>query len=206
MKDGRHMLSGEGGTASSPRFKSKRRLEGPDIFRDLSALVTCNLCTRWDFGDRIGELRNRRGQLKNQRGASFLKSWACLVTTANLLFQICPHLSHATSALNGISEIEEAIPDIGEASAFPDVSASVTCRVSFAEITGSLSKCISRHVNNCHMQSQLCRNHGQFVEVPIPNIKEALAFPNVSAPVTCTVSLAEITGNLSKISYEVEST
>ncbi|CAN6685904.1 unnamed protein product [Malus baccata var. baccata] len=33
MKDGRHMLSGEGGTASSPRFKSKRRSEGPDIFR-----------------------------------------------------------------------------------------------------------------------------------------------------------------------------
>ncbi|KAM2061586.1 hypothetical protein ACFX1T_046624 [Malus domestica] len=27
-----------------------------------------------------------------------------------------------------------------EASAFPDVSASVTCRVSFAKITGSLSK------------------------------------------------------------------
>ncbi|KAM1091813.1 hypothetical protein ACFX19_019475 [Malus domestica] len=35
MKDGRHMLSGEGGTASSPRFKSKRRSEGPDIFKVL---------------------------------------------------------------------------------------------------------------------------------------------------------------------------
>ena len=33
MKDGRHMLSGEGGTASSPRFKSKQRSEGPDIFK-----------------------------------------------------------------------------------------------------------------------------------------------------------------------------
>ncbi|KAM1653381.1 hypothetical protein ACFX2K_005893 [Malus domestica] len=33
MKDGRHMLSGEGGTASSPKFKSKRRSEGPDIFK-----------------------------------------------------------------------------------------------------------------------------------------------------------------------------
>ncbi|KAM1686522.1 hypothetical protein FF1_034335 [Malus domestica] len=33
MKDGRHMLSGEGGTASSPRFKSKRRSKGPDIFK-----------------------------------------------------------------------------------------------------------------------------------------------------------------------------
>ncbi|KAM1972336.1 hypothetical protein ACFX16_019155 [Malus domestica] len=33
MKDGRHMLSGKGMTASSPRFKSKRRLKGPDIFK-----------------------------------------------------------------------------------------------------------------------------------------------------------------------------
>ncbi|KAM1097075.1 hypothetical protein ACFX19_014774 [Malus domestica] len=33
MKDGRHTLSGEDGTTSSPRFKSKRRSEGPDIFK-----------------------------------------------------------------------------------------------------------------------------------------------------------------------------
>ncbi|KAM1736266.1 hypothetical protein COP1_014624 [Malus domestica] len=134
---------------------------------------------RWDFRDRRGELRNRRGQLKNQRGANFLKSWTCLETTTNLVFQICPHLSYATSALDGISEIEKAIPDIGKASAFPDVSASVTCRVSFAEITGSLSKRFSRRVNICHMQSQLCGNHGQFVEAPIPDIEKALAFPDV---------------------------
>ncbi|KAM2425290.1 hypothetical protein ACFX1W_022746 [Malus domestica] len=144
--------------------------------------TSIKISTQWDFRARRGELRNRRGQLKNQRGASFLKSWACLETTANLLFQICPHLSHATSALDGISEIEEAIPDIGEASTFPDVSASVTCR------------------------SQLYGNHGQFVEAPIPDIEEALAFPDMSAPTTCTLSLAEITGNLSKISCEVEST
>ncbi|KAM1804281.1 hypothetical protein ACFX12_030163 [Malus domestica] len=36
--------------------------------------------------------------------------------------------------------VEAPIPDIGEASAFPEVSASVTCKVSFVEITGSLSK------------------------------------------------------------------
>ncbi|KAM0976420.1 hypothetical protein ACFX2C_019340 [Malus domestica] len=72
------------------------------------------------------------------------------------------------------------------------------------------------------MQSQLYENHGQFVEAsipdieealafldvsaPIPDIEEAFAFPDVSAPTTCTLSLAEITGNLSKISCEVEST
>ncbi|KAM1560920.1 hypothetical protein ACFXTI_003860 [Malus domestica] len=102
--------------------------------------TSIKISTRRDFRDRRGELRNRRGQLKNRRGVSCLKSWACSETTANLLFQICPHLSHATSTLDGILEIEEASSDIREASAFPDVSASVTCRVSFAEITGSLSK------------------------------------------------------------------
>ncbi|KAM0981085.1 hypothetical protein ACFX2A_014455 [Malus domestica] len=56
------------------------------------------------------------------------------------------------------------------------------------------------------MQSQLCGNHGQFVEASIPDIEEALAFLDMSAPVTCTLSLAKITGNLLKISGDVEST
>ncbi|KAM1603260.1 hypothetical protein ACFX1Z_029882 [Malus domestica] len=137
--------------------------------------TSIKISTRWDFRDRRGELRNRRGQLKNQRGASFLKSWACLETMANLLFQICLHLSHATSALNGISEIEKAIPDIGEASAFPDVSASVTCKVSFAKITGSLSK---RRFQ--------------------PSI-----FRDVSTSVTCRVSFTKITGSLSKRRFHI---
>ncbi|KAM1787804.1 hypothetical protein ACFX11_038167 [Malus domestica] len=66
--------------------------------------------------------------------------------------------------------------------------------------------CFSRRVNIYHMQSHLYGNHGQFVETPIPDIEEALAFPDVSAPVTCTLSFTEITGNLSTISGEVEST
>ena len=41
---------------------------------------------------------------------------------------------------------------------------------------------------------------------PISEIEEAPAFSASSAPVTCTISFAEITGNLSKISGEVEST
>ncbi|KAM2650382.1 hypothetical protein EV1_014380 [Malus domestica] len=143
---------------------------------------------------------------QNQRGANFLKSWACSETTTNILFQICPHLSHATSALDGISEIEEASLEIREAFAFPDVSTSVTCRVSFAKITGSLSKHFSRRISICHMQSQLCGNHGQFVEAPILDIEEALVFSDLSALVTCTLSHAKITGNLLKISCKVEST
>ncbi|KAM2467430.1 hypothetical protein FF1_009221 [Malus domestica] len=112
MKDGRHMLSREGMTASSPRFKSKRRSEGPDIFRA------------------VKERRGRTSQDRRSARREFLQA----------KIQICPHLSHATSALDGISEIEEASSDIGEASAFPDVSTFLTCRVSFTKITGSLSK------------------------------------------------------------------
>ncbi|KAM2932521.1 hypothetical protein FF1_040583 [Malus domestica] len=75
---------------------------------------------------------------------------------ANLLFQICPHLSHATSAHDGISEIEEASSEIGEAFAFPDVSASVTCRLSFAEITGNLSK-RRFQISKRHLLFQTCQ-------------------------------------------------
>ncbi|KAM1184928.1 hypothetical protein ACFX14_014318 [Malus domestica] len=76
--------------------------------------------------------------------------------------------------LDEISEIEEAIPDIGEASAFADVSTSVTCRVSFAKITGSLSK-------------------RRF---------QPSAFADVSTSVTCRVSFAKITGSLSKRRFQ----
>ncbi|KAM1027909.1 hypothetical protein ACFX2A_041614 [Malus domestica] len=41
---------------------------------------------------------------------------------------------------------------------------------------------------------------------PISEIEEASAFSALSAPVTYTLNFAEITGNLSKISGEVEST
>ncbi|KAM1996744.1 hypothetical protein ACFX15_029662 [Malus domestica] len=177
------MLSGEGGTASSPRFKSKQWSEGPDIFRGvkersgrtsqdrrsarreflqaeiqvcferLAYLYKNQHLTGFHRSKR--RLRNRRGQLKNRRGASFLKSWACSETTTNLHFQICLHLSHATSALDGISEIKEASSDIEEASAFPDMSASITCRVSFAEITGSLSK-RRFQISKRHLLFQTC--------------------------------------------------
>ncbi|KAM1193088.1 hypothetical protein ACFX2G_013614 [Malus domestica] len=53
------------------------------------------------------------------------------------------------------------------------------------------------------MQSQLCENHGQFVEMPIPDIGEASAFPDVSASFTCRVSFAEIMGSLSKRRFQI---
>ncbi|KAM2163179.1 hypothetical protein ACFX1Q_040891 [Malus domestica] len=76
---------------------------GQSSFPNLSALVTCNLCTR------------RSPKLK------------------------------------------EASSEIGEASAFPDVSASVTCTLSFAEITGSLSK-RRFQISKRHLLFQMCQH------------------------------------------------
>ncbi|KAM1331222.1 hypothetical protein ACFX14_043853 [Malus domestica] len=160
--------------------------------------TSVKISTRWDFRDRRGELKNQRGQLKNQRSASFLKSWACSETTTNLLFQICPHLSHATSALDGISEIEKASSEIEKAYAFPDMSESVTCRVSFVEITGSLSK-HRFQISKRHLLFQTCQ-HLSHVESALRKSRVVYrsGFRDVSASVTCRVSFAEITCSLSK--------
>ncbi|KAM1430792.1 hypothetical protein ACFX2I_046815 [Malus domestica] len=83
---------------------------------------------------------------------------------------------------------------------------STELRTRRGELRNQKGICFSKRVSIYHMHTQLCGNHGQFVEAPIPEIKEALAFPDVSVPVTCTLSLAKITGNLSQISCEVEST
>ncbi|KAM1528989.1 hypothetical protein ACFX1Z_018252 [Malus domestica] len=127
MKVGRHMLSGEGGTASSPRFKSKRRSDGPDIFKVLKE-------------EEIGQIK--------------------------------------------ILEIEEASSKFEEAIqkskrqaqksekhlAFPDASAPVTRKLSFAKITGNFSK----------RRSQIS--------------KRRQSFSATSAPITRKLSFAEITG------------
>ncbi|KAM1980325.1 hypothetical protein ACFX15_036955 [Malus domestica] len=101
----------------------------------------------------------------------------------HLLFQTCQHLSHAHSALQKSRAVYRS-----------------------ADSRYRRGTCFSRCVSACHIHTQLCGNHRQFVEGPILDIEEALAFLDVSAPVTCTLSLAEITGNLSKISREVEGT
>ncbi|KAM1524532.1 hypothetical protein ACFX10_009121 [Malus domestica] len=63
--------------------------------------------------------------------------------------------------------------------------------------------CFSRHVSICHMHTRFCENHGQFVEAPISDIKEASAFPDMSASVTCTLGFVEITGSLSKRRFQI---
>ncbi|KAM0989370.1 hypothetical protein ACFX2A_013444 [Malus domestica] len=61
----------------------------------------------------------------------------------------------------------------------------------------------SKRVSICHMHTQLCGNHGQFFKVPIPDIEEAFAFPDMSVPVTYTLSFAEITASLSKRRFQI---
>ncbi|KAM2339025.1 hypothetical protein ACFX1X_018652 [Malus domestica] len=175
MKDGRHMLSGAGMVASSPRFKSKRQSEGPYIFKDVEER------RGWTTLDGISEIEEASLEIeeansKNEEALAFLKAGLAQKPQANLLFQICSHLSHATSTLDGAQNSKSK-----EALAFPDVSAPVTCILSFAEITGSLSK-HRFEISKRHLLFQMCQ------------------------PVTCTLSLTKITGNLSKISCEVEGT
>ncbi|KAM1271319.1 hypothetical protein ACFX2J_032157 [Malus domestica] len=50
----------------------------------------------------------------------------------------------------------------------------------------------------------LCTRRSSEIEEASSEIGEAFSFPDMSAPVTCTLSLAEITGNLSKISGDIE--
>ncbi|KAM2462507.1 hypothetical protein PS1_013378 [Malus domestica] len=73
---------------------------------------------------------------------------------------------------------------------------STELRTRRGELRNQRGICFSRRVSICHMHTQLCRNHGHFVEASIPDIEEALVFPDVSLPVTCTLSLAEITGSV----------
>ncbi|KAM2178171.1 hypothetical protein FF2_031290 [Malus domestica] len=130
MKDGRHMLSGEGGTASSPRFKSKRRSEGPDIFKVLK---------KEEIGQiKILEIEEASSEFEEANSKievvlAFSKAGLARKPRANLPFQTCPHLSHATSTLDEAQKSERHL-------AFPDALAPVTRKLSLAEITGNLLK------------------------------------------------------------------
>ncbi|KAM1161052.1 hypothetical protein ACFX2B_000190 [Malus domestica] len=81
--------------------------------------------------------------------------------------------------------------------------ASVTCRVSFAEITGSLSK-RRFQISERHLLFQTCQ-HLSHVESALRKSRAVCRsiFPDVSASVTYRVSFAEITGNLSKHRFQI---
>ena len=126
--------------------------------------------------------------LEVQEGSFHKRKFKCALKRTACLYK--------KSALDGISEIEEASSEFEEAIqkskrqaqkskkhlAFPDASAPVTRKLSFAEITGNLSK----------RQSQISKRRQSFLAS--------------STPVICTLNFAQITGNLSKIFGEGEST
>ncbi|KAM1040891.1 hypothetical protein ACFX2C_030125 [Malus domestica] len=152
---------------------------------------------------------------KIEEALDFSKAGLAQKPRANLLFQICPHLSHATSALDGAQNSKRQAQKLERHLLFQTChhlshahSALQKSRAVYRSADSRYRRgtCFSRRVSACHIHTQFCKNHGQFVKAPIPDIEEAFAFPDVSAPVTCTFSLAEITGNLSKISCEVEGT
>ncbi|KAM2582331.1 hypothetical protein TB1_004484 [Malus domestica] len=86
------MLSGEGVAASSTRFKSKRRSEGPDIFKGVEEkrgqtnqdlrnarrellLVEIQKSKRRLLSQKLGCSETTKADLRNRRGVFFLKSW-----------------------------------------------------------------------------------------------------------------------------------
>ncbi|KAM2087342.1 hypothetical protein EV2_032444 [Malus domestica] len=169
MKDGRHMLSGEGGTASSPRFKSKRRSEGPDIFKVLKkeeigqikilevqeesfhkrkfkcALKRTACLYKKSALDGISEIEEASSEFeeansKIEEVLAFSKTGLARKPRANLSFQTCSHLSHATSVLDGAQKSKRQAQKSERHLAFPDALTPITRKLSLAEITGNLSK------------------------------------------------------------------
>ncbi|KAM2122519.1 hypothetical protein ACFX1Q_020184 [Malus domestica] len=104
---------------------------------------------------------------------AFSKARLAQKPRANLLFQICPHLSHATSALDGAQNSKRQAQKSERHLLFQ------TCqRLSHAHSTLRKSQavcrsadfryrrgtCFSRRVSACHMHTQPCRNYGQSIE------------------------------------------
>ncbi|KAM2064515.1 hypothetical protein ACFX16_027899 [Malus domestica] len=160
MKDGRHMLSGEGGAAPSSRFKSKTTVGRARHFSEVLKK------------EEIGQVKI----LEVQNGSFYRQKFKCALNVLHTSIK---------SARDGISEIEEVSLEIEEAIRRSkrrqlsqklglltnhqfQIPKSVNClslistyhtQLSFAKITGSLSKhrfqpSVSLSlVSTCHMQS-----------------------------------------------------
>ncbi|KAM1833483.1 hypothetical protein ACFX13_023303 [Malus domestica] len=188
---------------SSPTFKLIRRSDGQDISEGLKEKeeieqikiteVQEGSFYKWQFKCDLKRnaclyknhhsmklQKSKRCPFRNRRGACFLKSWAAQKPRAGLRNRRGPCFSKRVSTCHMHTQLS-------------------------ADLRYRRGTCFSRRVSTYHMHTQLCGNHEQFVEAPISDIEYAPAFPDVSAPVTCTLSFAEITGNLSKISGKVES-
>ncbi|KAM1996733.1 hypothetical protein ACFX15_029651 [Malus domestica] len=130
---------------------------------------------------RIKILEVHEGSFYKQKFMCALKRTACLYKNQQSTgFQISKR--RAQNSKRPIQKLKRQAQKSERHLAFPDASAFVTRKLSFAEITGNLSK----------RQSQIS--------------KRCQSFSASSTPITCTLSLAEITDNLSKISDKEQNT
>ncbi|KAM1947964.1 hypothetical protein ACFX15_008214 [Malus domestica] len=125
------MLSGEGGTASSPRFKSKRRSECPDIFKVLKEeeIGQIKILEISEASSEFEEAiqKSKRQAQKSEKHLAFPD--ASVPVTRKLSFaEITGKLSNRRSQISKRRQ------------SFSASSTHVICTLNFAQITDNLSK------------------------------------------------------------------
>ena len=153
------MLSGEGGITSSPRFKSKRRSEGPDIFKSVEerrGRTNQDLrSARREFSTSKKfkcALKRTAGLYKNQRSTGFQRL-----------------NKRAQNLKRPIQKSKRPAQKSEKHLAFPDALAPVTRKLSFAEITGNLLK----------RQSQISKRRQSFSASSAP-VTHKLSFAEIT--------------------------
>ncbi|KAM0956769.1 hypothetical protein TB2_024591 [Malus domestica] len=96
--------------------------------------------------------------LEVQEGSFHKRKFKCALKRTACLYK--------KSALDEISEIEEVSSEFENVDSKIEEASSEIGETSF----------FSRRVSTRHTQTQLCGNHGQFFEAPIPDIEEAPVF------------------------------
>ncbi|KAM2145376.1 hypothetical protein ACFX1R_048928 [Malus domestica] len=143
MKNGRHMLSGEGVAASSTRFKSKRRSEGPDIFKGVEKRR----------GRTNQDLRSARMELLLVNGASEIEE-AFTFSKDGLLRD---HETFAFSKVGLLKDHEGRSQKSKRRLLSQKLGCSETTRANLRNRRGTY---FSSLVSTC----QLCGNYGHYVE------------------------------------------
>ncbi|TQE12824.1 hypothetical protein C1H46_001470 [Malus baccata] len=180
------MLSGEGGAASSTRFKSKRRSEGPDIFKGV---------------EEVGQIKI----LEVQEWSFYWWRFKCA-----LELNASPYKNRTRRSFRNR---RGACSEIKEAFAFSKVR---LLRYHKSRSQKSKRRLLSQKLGCAKTTKANLRNRrgayflkswaAQRPRGPISKIEEAPTFPALLAPVTRTLSFAEIMGIRSKTPGEVEST
>ncbi|TQD76384.1 hypothetical protein C1H46_038085 [Malus baccata] len=168
MNDGRYMMSGEGRAVSSPRFKSKRRSEGPDIFSEVVkkeevGQVKIVEMQREFLQAEIQVCFERPAYLyKNQHAMEFKRSKRQFQISKRPTTKIKEALAFSKAELAQKSWAILYSRFVRTRHMQPLHSTELRDRR--GKLRNRRGICFSRRVNICHMQSLLCRNYGQSVE------------------------------------------